>query len=35
MSLNNQSNIEEQKYEVILYRPQIWRYKYKSCLERP
>ena len=35
MSSNNQSNIEEQKEERILYRPQIWRYKYKSCLERP
>ena len=35
MSLINQSNIEEQKDERILYRPQIWRYKYKSYAERP
>ena len=32
---NNQSNIEEQKDERMLYRPQIWRYKYKSCIEKP
>jgi hypothetical protein len=36
MSFNkNQINSEEQKDERMLYRPQIWRYKYKSCLEKP
>ena len=32
---NNQQNIEEQKDERLLYRPQIWRYKYKTCIEKP
>ena len=32
---NNQQNLEEQKDERLLYRPQIWRYKYKTCLEKP
>ena len=36
MSFNkNQINSEELKDERMLYRPQIWRYKYKSCLEKP
>ena len=36
MSFNkNQINSEEQKDERMLYRPKIWRYKYKSCLEKP
>ena len=32
---NNPQNIEEQKDEKLLYRPQIWRYKYKTCIEKP
>lgn len=36
MSFNkSQQNLEGQKDERMLYRPQIWRYKYKSCLEKP
>ena len=35
MSYNNQQNFEEKKDERILYRPQIWRYKYKTCVEKP
>ena len=37
MSLKNNSleNLEEQKNEKLLYRPQIWRYRYQTCLEKP
>ena len=32
---NNQQNFEEQKDERFLYRPQIFRYRYKTCIEKP
>ena len=34
MSLKNNSPeiLEEQKEGKLLYRPQIWRYKYSTCI---
>ena len=37
MASNNpfQSDVEEQKQEKILYRPQLLKYKYNTCLQKP
>ena len=37
MSTNNdiQNNVEPQEEEKMLYRPQLLRYKYNTCLEKP
>ena len=32
---NIQENIEEQKDSRLIFRPQIWRYKYNTCIEKP
>jgi len=32
---NIPENIEEQKDSRLIFRPQIWRYKYNTCIEKP